>query len=158
MKLRLFILLLFVTGIVSAQKKQVMFPPPVLGVDAPEFIDFCEVPEHKNELVYTRFYYSGIDEYWSIYPASKKCNNVRADLDIPESIGRWNEYKQYFKDIHNHYWDRYLIIDAIGTYDDSNKSGYGHLGTNPAKFVVKYLVNVQRIVNVKKKAVKPSSH
>lgn len=157
MKIRLFILLLFISGIVAAQRKQIIFPPPVFGFDVPQFIDFCEVPEHKKELVYTRFYYSGIDEYWSIYPNNKKCNNVKADLEIPDSIERWEEYKHYFTDIHDHYWDRYLIIDAIGTYDDSNKTGYGHLGANAANFVVKYLVDVQRVIKKKKKASKSSS-
>ncbi|MGY4538562.1 hypothetical protein ACVW0P_002982 [Mucilaginibacter sp. UYNi724] len=158
MILRLFIVFLFVSGMVSAQKKQVMFPPPVLGMHFPEFIDFCKVPEHKKELVYTRFYYSGTDEYWSIYSMEKQCNSVKAELDIPENVERWNKYKHYFKEIHDHYWDRYLIIDAVGTYDDSNKTGYGHLGTNPANFVVKYLVDVQQVIKVKKKnSSKPSS-
>lgn len=157
MKLRLFIVLLFVCEIVFAQNKQVIFPPPVFGFSVPEFIDFCKVPEHKQELVYTRFYYSGIEEYWSIYSDSKRCNNIKAELEIPENVERWNEYKHYFKDVHEHYWDRYLIIDAIGTYNDGNKRGYGHLGTNPANFVVKYLINVQRVINEKKKAFKPSS-
>lgn len=158
MKLRFSIVLLLISGIVCAQKKQIIFPPPVLGMDSPEFIDFCKVPCHKKELVYTRFYYNGIKGCWSIYSNTKECANLKAELEIPESVEMRKEFIKYFKNVHEHYWDRYLIIDAIGTYDDSIKSGYGNLGSKPANFIVKYLIDVQQVINKKKKATKPSSH
>ena len=128
-----------------AQKKTpVIFPPPVLGLEVPEFISACELPAHKNELVYTRFTYSGTDEYWGLHPADKQCKGINAYLEIPDSVELKSEDEILFKDAHNHYWNTYLIIDAIGIFDDSQHQ-YGHLGSNNSKFTVKWIVAVQKI-------------
>lgn len=116
-----------------------IFPPPVLGDEYPEFISACELTNHKNELVYTRFIYTGVDEYWALFP-EKKCNEINAYLDIPDNVEIRPEFVKLFKDTHDNYWKKYLIIDAIGTFEKIAPFKYGHLGTNNSKFTVKYLI------------------
>jgi len=150
MKLSVLAIFVFIAFSASAQKKQIIFPPPVLGMDMPDFMAFCQVPNHKNERVYTRFYYTGVDEYWSLHaPNRKECPTVKAELDLPDSLEISPEFLKLLRDVHDNYTTAYLIIDAIGVYDDSNKAGYGHLGSNKANFKVQWLVNVQ-IVDKKK--------
>ncbi|MBS1501752.1 MAG: hypothetical protein JST32_06805 [Bacteroidetes bacterium] len=121
-------------------KHQVLFPPPVLGMEYPEFMDACQLPAHRNQLVYTRLIYSGIDEYWGLY-TEKKCNNINADLCIPDSVVVKPEDVNNIKYVHDHYWNTKLIMDLIGTFDDSSQKGYGHLGSNNSRFVVKYVID-----------------
>ena len=127
------------------KKKPILFPPPVLGISDPEFTNACELPAHKGELVYTRFTYSGVDEYWGLHSPDKKCDNINAYLEIPDSVEIKPEYNKLFKDVHKQYWKTYLIIDAIGKFDDSNKNGYGHLGSNNSQFIVKWIIDVQKL-------------
>jgi hypothetical protein len=128
------------------QKKiPILFPPPILGISDPEFISACELPARKNELVYTRFIYSGVDEYWGLRSPDKKCNNINAYLEIPDSVELRPEYDKLFKDVHEHYWKTSLIVDLIGQFDDSNKNGYGHLGSNSSKFIVKWIIDIQKV-------------
>ena len=123
-----------------AQKKtKVLFPPPVLGMEYPDFMEACDLPNHQNQLVYTRLIYSGLEEYWSLRP-EKKCNLINADLDIPDSVELNAEEKKNIKYVHKHYGKTYLIMDLIGTFEDNNQKGYGHLGSNNSRFVVKYVV------------------
>jgi hypothetical protein len=145
MKLTLTFNLIFLTLFAFGQKKsKIIFPPPVLGMEYPEFINACELPNHKKELVYTRFIYSGVDEYWGLHP-EKKCNQINADLDIPDNIEIRPEFFKQLKDVHEKYWKKYLIIDVIGTFEDNNTSGYGHLGSNNSKFTVKYLIGLYSV-------------
>lgn len=128
------------------QKKiPILFPPPVLGTSDPEFISACGLPAHKNELVYTRFIYSGVDEYWGLHSADKKCSSINAYLEIPDSVEIRPEYNKLFKSVHKQYRKTYLIIDAIGKFDNSNKNGYGHLGSNNSQFIVKWIIDVQKL-------------
>lgn len=122
-----------------------MFPPPVLGMSEPDFIDACELTSHKNELVYTRFTYSGIDEYWSLNSPNKQCKSINAELEIPDNLKLKAEDEKLFSQVHEKYWKSYLIIDAIGTFEDNKASGYGHLGSNNSRFVVKHIINVQMV-------------
>lgn len=123
----------------AQKKRQIVFPPPVLGMEYPEFMDACELPGHKNQLVYTRFIYSGIDEYWGLRP-EKNCNNINADLDIPEKVIVQPEDAKQIRYVHEHYWNKYLIMDVIGIFENENKNGYGHLGSNNSQFTVKYVI------------------
>lgn len=104
----------------------------------------CELPAHKGELVYTRFTYSGIEEYWGLRP-EKKCAEINAYLDIPDNVEIKPEDQKQLNYVHKYYMKSYLIIDAIGTFEDGNKSGYGHLGSNNSSFKVKYIINIQTI-------------
>ena len=151
MRLQLTLGLLLLSFIVFGQKSsKIMYPPPVLGMEYPEFISACELPNHKKELVYTRFIYSGVEEYWGLTP-DKNCNQINADLDIPDNVEIRPEYTKLLKKVHEQYWKKYLIIDVIGTFDDSNPSGYGHLGSNNSKFTVKYIVTID-LYSIEKKS------
>ncbi|HEY4325859.1 MAG TPA: hypothetical protein VGN20_17840 [Mucilaginibacter sp.] len=145
MKVILTLGLIVLSLVVFGQKKsKLVFPPPVLGMEYPEFISACELPSHKNELVYTRFIYSGVDEYWGLHP-DKKCNQINADLNIPDDVVIRPGYIKQLKEVHENYTKKYLIIDVIGTFEDNKPSGYGHLGSNNSKFTVKYLVDLYTV-------------
>ena len=140
MKIILSILLPLSITVGFAQKKiKVLFPPPVLGMEYPYFTEACNLLNHRNQLVYTRLIYSGMEEYWGLRPA-KKCNLINADLDISDSVELNAEDKRNIKYVHSHYWKTNLIMDLIGTFEDGNPKGYGHLGSNNSRFVVKYVV------------------
>lgn len=143
--IRLKLLLSVIFGLVfqlsSAQKKEIIFPPPVLGMEYPDFINACDLLSHKKQLVYTRFVYSGVDEYWGATPEKKCNNNINAYLDIPDSVTIRPEIDKKFEDVHNNYWKKYLVIDVIGTFENDKKGGYGHLGSNNSRFIVKYVVD-----------------
>lgn len=121
------------------KKTKVLFPPPVLGMEYPDFMEACDLLNHKNQPVYTRLIYSGMEEYWGLRP-EKRCNLINADLDIPDSVELNAEEKNNIKYVRNHYWKTYLIMDLIGTFEYGNPKGYGHLGSNNSRFVVKYVV------------------
>lgn len=145
MKLTLILSLMLLSLFVFGQKKtKIISPPPVLSMGYPEFISACELPNHKNELVYTRFIYSGVDEYWGLHP-EQNCNKNNADLDIPNDVRVGPDYLKQIKRVHEKYWKKYLIIDVVGTLEDSNKSGYGHLGSNNSKFTVKHLIGLYTV-------------
>jgi hypothetical protein len=152
MKLGLIITLSIISQLAFGQKsKQIIFPPPVLDdMHYPLFTDACELPTHKNELVYTRFIYSGIDEYFGLRP-EKKCNSINADLVIPDTVVIEPEYFKQLQDVHEHYLKKYLIVDVIGTFEDGNTFGYGHLGSNNSKFTIKYIIAAYTVNKVKKR-------
>jgi hypothetical protein len=45
----------------------------------------------------------------------------------------------------------YLVVDAIGQYDQEKPEGYGHLGYHKGRFVVSELVQVTHVVVKKRK-------
>lgn len=142
MKLTLTFCLVFVSIFVFGQKKsKVISPPRILNMESPDFINACELPNHKKELVYTRFIYSGIDEYWGLKP-EKKCSEINAYLEIPEHIEVRSDDLKKLRLVHDNYWKMYLIIDVVGTFEDPNPSGFGHLGSNNSRFTVKYFVDM----------------
>ena len=54
-----------------------------------------------------------------------------------------NEDKKKINLVYNEYWNKYLIIDAIGIFEMGGN--YGHLGTNNSKFTVHELISVKLI-------------
>lgn len=139
--------LIMLTQVTWGQKREpIMFPPPILSISDPEYINACELPNHKHELVYTRFAYNGVDEYWRLSPIDKKCKDFdgNTDLEIPDSVYLNPQNLKLLKYVHEHYWNSYLIIDAIGFFDNSNKNGYGHLGSHTSQFTVQKFVNIQK--------------
>lgn len=142
MKLILAFTLILCSQLTFGQKAtKIIFPPPVLGIEYPEFTSACELPSHKKQLVYTRFIYEGVEEYWGLRP-DKKCTNINANLVIPDNVIIRPEDLKQLKDAHAHYWKKYLILDLIGIFEDGNGSHYGHLGSNNSQFTVKYIIAV----------------
>jgi hypothetical protein len=142
--IQILLLISFFTLYSCATKKVTIFPPPVLSMGYPEFVNFCDIQNHKKEIVYTRFIYTGVDEYWGISAPDKKCVEW-ANLEIPEKVEFTEKFTKSFKQVHESYWNTYLIIDAIGAFDNSNSNGYGHLGMNKTNFKVEKIIDIQVI-------------
>lgn len=129
--------------LLACKSKQVLLPPMVISEY--ELTNFCELPKMEKELVYTSAIYSGVEEYWALTSRDKNCKDLRVELEIPERVVIHPKFEKLFKDVQDKYWQKYLIIDAIGEFEVGNEHGYGHLGTNKAKFTIKKLINVQLI-------------
>lgn len=147
MKYRITVIVLLLTitfQFAFGQKaSHVIFPATVLTAKYPDYINTCELADHKKELIYTRFIYSGIDEYWGLHSPDKKCKEINADLKIPNEVVLKPEFAKLISDVHENYWKSYLIIDAVGTFVDDKVSGYGHLGSNNSQFILKQIINIQ---------------
>ena len=117
-----------------------------------ELTNFCDLPKMEKELVYTSAIYSGVEEYWALTARDKNCKDLRVDLEMPENIVIRPEFKKLLDDVQKKYWQKYLIIDAIGVFEVGKAHGYGHLGTNKARFTVEKLINVQ-LVDRKRKLI-----
>ena len=105
-------------------------------------------------MVYTRLFYSGNGDYWSVHP-DKKCDFVDAELYIPQSLIIEEEYLKLLKNIRVNYQNRYLIIDAIGVYQKVKDSKFRRFEHNKASFLVDQIINIQEVVTPKN--TKPSS-
>ncbi|WP_158825581.1 hypothetical protein [Mucilaginibacter lacusdianchii] len=106
-------------------------------------ISFCDLPNYQNKQVYLKFAYSGMEEYWAIYPINPDlcARELKVELDfeeekLPSKIGK------AFAKVHRHYWNSYLIIEAIGIYETGKKGGYGHLGSNNSRFLVQKIKKI----------------
>ncbi len=130
---------IFLLLFIGCRSRQIIFPPMVISEY--QLTDFCDLPKNINELVYTSAIYSGVDEYWSL--TSAKCKELSSALEIPNDVIMDVKFKKLFEYVHKKYWNSYLIIDAIGRFESDNKAGYGHLGSNNSKFVVKRIINIQ---------------
>ena len=108
-------------------------------------VSFCDLPRHEGELVATRAVYSGVDEYWALN-AQKKCKTqINVELDHREGSPIPEKYQSLFDSAYSSYWNTYLVLEATGTYDSKNPNGYGHLGSNKARFIVKDYLNVRLV-------------
>jgi len=133
--------LLIIQTSFGQSKKQLILPPQVLSMSYPDFVNACELLTYKKKLVYTRFIYSGIEEYWGL-SAEKKCNKevpINAFLDIPDNLQIQPKHQKLLQDVHNNYWKKFLIIDAVGIF---NEGKYGHLGTNNSVFTVSKIIDI----------------
>ncbi|OKS87663.1 hypothetical protein [Mucilaginibacter polytrichastri] len=142
------VLILF-SQVTFAQKvSNMLFPPPVLPDGYPNYVNACDLNEHRKELVYTRFTYSGIEEYWSLHSWNKDCKDVGIELEIPDNINIKSRHLKELRYVHENYWKCYLVIDVVGFFEEGYVYGYGHLGMNKSKFTVKQIMNIQ-IMNKK---------
>jgi hypothetical protein len=108
-------------------------------------VNFCDLPNHEGELVAIRAAYSGVDEYWALN-AQKKCKTqLNVELDDREGSPIPENYQPLFDSAYSSYWYTYLILEATGTYESKNPNGYGHLGSNKVRFIVKDYLNVRLI-------------
>lgn len=106
-------------------------------------VSFCDLPNHEGELVFIKAAYSGVDEYWALN-AQKKCKTqINVELDDREGSPIPEKYQSLFDSAYSSYWNTYLILEATGTYESKNPNGYGHLGSNKARFIVKDYLNVR---------------
>ena len=117
--------------------------------DTIPIVSFCDLPQFKGKQVYLRCYYSGIEEYWSLKDIEKKnCSpKLRIDLQFagknPFLVPK--KFEKAFSDVRDNYYNSFLLIEAIGMFENDNKSGYGHLGSNNARFIISELVKAEVI-------------
>jgi hypothetical protein len=113
--------------------------------DSIPIISFCDLPKYKGQKVYLQSKYAGIDEYWSLFPVDKKCKEkISVELEFKEGIGYIpTQYQNLFDSVYSSYWNTYLLINAVGIFDNDNKNGYGHLGSNNSRFVVLEIIDIK---------------
>ena len=86
--------------------------------------------------------YSGTMEYWQL-GSLKNCNkDLHVDLDLTELYEMPKKFQKIFN---NHYRAKYLTVVALGKYEMGRKGGYGHLGSNNARFLVKEIIYVEKL-------------
>lgn len=134
---------LVVICLFSCKTKQIVLPPMVIS--AYDLTDFCALSDKQNQTVYTSGMYSGMEEYWGLSSKNNDCKEQYTELVIPENVIVPPKFTKFIRAVHRKYWEKYLIIDAIGTFKTGNKYGYGHLGHNQFEFVVEKIVNVQLV-------------
>lgn len=123
------------------KRSQILFPPPILEFD---FTPSCELLNHKNELVYTRFIY---DSKGNLHAEQDSCKNISANLYLPNHIFLNPKFLEDFKAVSSQK-NNNLIIDAVGVFQDDlsgDEHGVGDLGDNKYRFILKTVVNIQKI-------------
>jgi len=105
-------------------------------------IDFCNLTKYEGQLVYIKAAYSGVDEYWALNSIQHCKNRLNIQLDDKMGTPIPNQYQKLFDSAYSSYWDTYLIVELTGVFDSRNLDGYGHLGSNKARLIVKDYVNV----------------
>ncbi len=108
-------------------------------------VSFCDLPKYKGQQVLLQSKYAGVEEYWSLSPVEGKCkDDIKLDLEFKEGIGYIpSKYQCLFDSVYSSYWNSYLLINAIGTFDNDSKSGYGHLGNNNSRFLVSKIIDIK---------------
>jgi hypothetical protein len=105
-------------------------------------LDFCDLPLYENQLVYVKAVYSGVDEYWGLNSLHKCKNALTVELDDREGAQIPKQYQKLFDSAYSNYWNTYLIIELTGTFESKNPKGYGHLGSNKSRLIVKDYVDI----------------
>ena len=132
-----FTILLFLFVSCSSNKSDKYF-----GGKKIHFVEFCDLPKYKNEIVITEFYYTGFVEYWWIYNKQKQCElGNQTNLTFQD----YNSIPKKFKNIIDKQSNYEILkITAIGKYDDSNLNGYGHSGNNQSEFTTIEIVKLEK--------------
>ncbi len=106
-------------------------------------VDICDLSKSEGDTVYVEGIYSGVVEYWALGVSGGCSNGIQIELDnyidgkpVPE------EYKSLFDSAHNNYQWAYLNLKLVGVYESKRANGYGHLGSNKARFIVTDYVDV----------------
>lgn len=112
--------------------------------DSIPIVSFCDLPKYQGQKVYLKSYYSGIDEYWSLKSIEKrKCNPA---LSVDLQFAGYNpflppqQFEEVFTEVHERYHNSFLLLEAVGVFENDRKEGYGHLGSNNSRFVVSEIV------------------
>lgn len=101
---------------------------------------FCDLPKKKDQKVFTRAIYRGMMEYWSLSSPDSCKSEYQVDLDIRDQYANVPEkFKRVFNNSQSF---RYIIIEAVGVFETGRQEGYGHQGSNNARFLVSELVQV----------------
>ena len=125
----------------SSQKDEQFFENKKLN-----FIEFCNLPNHKNEMIVTEFYYSGFVEYWAIYGENKCELNNQTNLTFQNYNSLPTRFKIIFDKQKNY---EILKIKAIGKFENDNPDGYGHDGINKSQFKLYKIINLKKVGKMK---------
>lgn len=105
-------------------------------------IDFCDLAKFEGRLVYIKAAYSGVDEYWALNSIKGCKNSLNVELDDRAGTPVPRRYQNLFDSAHVSYWNTFLIVELNGVFDSRNPDGYGHLGSNKARLIVKDYLKV----------------
>jgi hypothetical protein len=106
------------------------------------FIPFCELPQHKNQVVFTQMNYWEIVEYAGLSSPDKSCklkHSAQLNFKLSEVM---SEHDQKLLAQMKGY--ELLKISAIGIYDNGNPKGYGHEGANEGLFTVLKIIEIKK--------------
>jgi hypothetical protein len=106
-------------------------------------VNFCDLPKYAGQTVFIRASYSGIEEYWSLKSISPCKPAINVELDDVSGKEIPKRFQQLFDSAHHSYWNTYLIVELTGIFENKNPNGYGHLGSNKARFIVSDYVSVR---------------
>lgn len=93
-------------------------------------VSFCDLPLYKGKQVYLKCYYSGIDEYWSL--KNIKMDDCNSKLSIDLQFAGHNpfmpseKFKNVFRKANENYHNTYLLIEAVGVFENDSKTGYNN--------------------------------
>jgi hypothetical protein len=133
--------------------------PPLRVYPGFEPISFCQLPAFTQQLVYVRGLYTSGNRESSDFqplearsPTGQPCIDA-IELTFPSADQLPPPMKAKFLAIHQDedYRTQYLVVDAIGQYEQDKPGGYGHLGGHKGQFVVRELVQVTHVVVKKRK-------
>ncbi len=110
--------------------------------DGLQLIDFCDLPKYAGQKVFIKAAYSGVDEYWALNSTTRCVQPLNVELDDISGKEIPKRFQKLFDSAHNSYWDTYLIVELTGVFENDSPNGYGHLGSNKARLIVKEYVSV----------------
>ena len=95
--------------------------------------------------MYLKSFYSGVDEYWSLTNVKRNTCNTELSVDLQfaghNQFSPPEKFEKVFREAYENYHNTYLLIEAVGMFENESKTGYGHLGSNNSRFVVTELIN-----------------
>ena len=112
-------------------------------------VDLCDLPKYRNQKVYLKCIYSGVEEYWNLNSIkNKECSQqLQVDLDFVNDYDEIpKRYRRKMQKVHNNYPVSNLYLEAIGVFENERGS-YGHLGSHKSRFLV---TKIKKIIMVKR--------
>ena len=106
---------------------------------------FCDLPKYEGKEIFTRAYYIGSQEYWSLFSPDSCNNGYGVNLEFKDDNTTSKFQADLKKAIYNERSEGYTLIEAVGIFEKGRQGGYGHLGSNNSRFIVTELVAVQKI-------------
>jgi len=144
---------IFLSLLVYSNCSAKQLPVNEFGGDSIPTIRFCDLPKYKNQLVHIKCKYSGYEEYWSLKNEKIKCDSaLRIELEFKDERDVPKEYEKIFEEVYNNYWKSFLVIEAIGIFENDRKTGYGHLGTNNGRFIVSKIIEITLVKKQKRRS------
>jgi hypothetical protein len=131
--------------------------PPLPAYPGFSPISFCQLPAFPRQLVYVRGLYTTDNREYSDFESLRDSSFMTApcreiELTLPSAYQLPPLLRAKFDALgQDDYSTQYLVVDAIGQYDQDNPEGYGNLEYYKGRFVVRELVQVTHVVVKKRK-------